>query len=99
LKEHVEERAAVPKYVEIVDELPKTAVGKILKNDLRKMAIKRVYTAALAEAGLDVVVNEVVEHKKKGLVAQLFTSDALIATETVVPILGAFSYPWEWVKK
>ncbi|MFO8126760.1 acyl-CoA synthetase, partial [Yoonia sp.] len=34
-KEHIHERAAHPKYLEILDELPKTAVGKIFKPDLR----------------------------------------------------------------
>ena len=99
LEEHVEERAAIPKYVEIVDELPKTAVGKILKNDLRKLAIARIYSEALQKAGLDVMVAEVTEDKKKGLVARLHTSDASIASESVVPVLGDFAYPWEWVKK
>jgi fatty-acyl-CoA synthase len=48
---HISERAAVPKYLEILPELPKTAVGKVFKPDLRRMAIARTYDAALAEAG------------------------------------------------
>ena len=34
-----------------MDELPKTAVGKVFKPGLRKRAITRVYNAALKEAG------------------------------------------------
>ena len=34
-KEHVHERAAMPKHMTIMDELPKTAVGKVFKPDLR----------------------------------------------------------------
>ena len=51
-REQIHERAAMPKHIEILDELPKTAVGKVFKPDLRKRAIRRVYAAALAEAGL-----------------------------------------------
>ncbi|MBC7155885.1 MAG: acyl-CoA synthetase, partial [Rhodobacteraceae bacterium] len=40
-REHIVERAAVPKHVEILPELPKTAVGKVFKPDLRKRAIAR----------------------------------------------------------
>ena len=49
-KERIEERAAVPKYIEILPELPKTAVGKVFKPDLRRMAIRRVLDGAYALA-------------------------------------------------
>jgi len=35
---HVQEKAARPKHMKILDELPKTAVGKVFKPDLRKDA-------------------------------------------------------------
>jgi hypothetical protein len=41
----IAERAAHPKHIEILDELPKTAVGKVFKPDLRRRAITRVYNA------------------------------------------------------
>jgi len=53
-KEHIHERAAHPKHLEIMDELPKTAVGKIFKPDLRKSAITRVFNAALSDTGATV---------------------------------------------
>jgi fatty-acyl-CoA synthase len=71
---HISERAAVPKYLEILPELPKTAVGKVFKPDLRRMAITRTYDAALAEAGIPARVAAVIEDKKRGLVAQLSKS-------------------------
>ncbi len=97
VKEHVHERAAVPKYMEIMDELPKTAVGKIFKPDLRKSAIIRIYNAALTDAGLDVSVVKVVESKKRGLVAQLMKADDSIKDKDVTKVLGSFIRPWEWV--
>ncbi|MCF6272517.1 MAG: acyl-CoA synthetase [Rhodobacteraceae bacterium] len=98
LQEHVDERAAIPKYVEIIDELPKTAVGKILKNDLRKLAIARIYTDALKKAGLKASVPEVVEDKKHGLVAQVKSDDSSLSDEAITAVLGDFSRPWERVK-
>ncbi len=68
---HVHERAAQPKHIEILDELPKTAVGKVFKPDLRKLAITRVYDAALEKAGCPARVAAWCDDKKRGLVAQL----------------------------
>jgi fatty-acyl-CoA synthase len=47
-REHIGERAAVPKEVFIIERLPLTAVGKIFKPALRWDAIRRVYEAELA---------------------------------------------------
>ncbi|RQP06708.1 MAG: acyl-CoA synthetase [Paracoccus sp. BP8] len=92
---HIHERAAVPKHIEILPELPKTAVGKIFKPDLRKLAIKRVYDEALAEAGLAVEVAEVVDDRKRGLVARL-ARRGTVDDKAVADCLGQFTLPWEW---
>jgi fatty-acyl-CoA synthase len=94
-KLHVHERAAQPKHMEILDELPKTAVGKVFKPDLRKRAITRVYNEALEMAGTTARVVSVVDDKKRGLVAQLNKS-AIADEEKVKTVLGAFTRPWEW---
>ncbi len=94
-KQHVHERAARPKYIEIVEELPKTAVGKVFKPDLRKSAIKRIYDAALKAAGMDVVVTEVVDDKKRGLVARLGRNQQA-DDEVIKTALGRYTRPWEW---
>ena len=92
-KAHIHERAAVPKHIEILSELPKTAVGKVFKPDLRRRAIIRIYNAALAEAGLAPRVVEVVEDKKRGLVARLSPQGDTAAVQAV---LGQFTQAWEW---
>lgn len=92
--EQVQERAAVPKHLEVLDELPKTAVGKVFKPDLRKMAITRIYNAALDKAGHAARVVEVREDKKRGLVAYLDQNGA--DAEGVTHVLGEFTRPWEW---
>lgn len=91
---HVHERAARPKHIAILDELPKTAVGKVFKPDLRKNAITRVYNGTLEEAGNPARVCSVIDDKKRGLVAQLERNGAEDAD--VARILGDFTRPWEW---
>lgn len=96
-KTHIHERAAIPKHVEILAELPKTAVGKTFKPDLRKRAIARVYDAALAEAGLNAHVVQVMEDRKRGLVAQIATRGP-VDEAALVHRLGEFTVPWDWAK-
>ena len=91
----IHERAAVPKHIEIMAELPKTAVGKIFKPDLRRMAIARVLNATLAEAGLAARVKEVAEDKKRGLVARLERTGT-VDEAAVAQKLGEFAQPWDW---
>ena len=92
---HVKERAAQPKHIEILDELPKTAVGKVFKPDLRKRAITRVFNEALAELGSDAKIVDVAEDKTRGLVAHV---EAGTSTDraAVEKALGAFARPHEW---
>ena len=60
------------------------------------MAIKRVYDEKLASAGLKLTVNEVIEDKKRGLVAYLNKTDSEISDDVVTKVLGDFIRPWEW---
>ena len=48
----VPERAAAPKHVEVIDEIPMTSVGKPYKPELRRLAAERAARAALAETEL-----------------------------------------------
>ncbi len=92
-KANVQERAAHPKHIRIMNELPKTAVGKIFKPDLRKDAIIRIYDGALKTAGHAARVASVSDDKKRGLIAHVEmngTSDA-----DVESTLGSFTRPWE----
>jgi fatty-acyl-CoA synthase len=92
---HIDERAAVPKFIDILPDLPKTAVGKVFKPDLRRLAITRVYDADLAKAGIKARVVEVVEDKKRGLVARI-ERQGPVDSAAVAKVLGAHTRPWEW---
>jgi fatty-acyl-CoA synthase len=50
--DHAPERAAAPRHVEIIDEIPLTAVGKPYKPELRRRAAEQAARAAVAETGL-----------------------------------------------
>ncbi|WP_136637253.1 acyl-CoA synthetase [Pseudooceanicola onchidii] len=93
---HIHERAAYPKHVEIMKELPKTAVGKVFKPDLRKSAITRIYNAALSEAGVEAKVVEVVDDKKLGLTAKVKKTGE-VDDMAITALLGKFTRPWAWV--
>ncbi|SFC66033.1 acyl-CoA synthetase [Tropicimonas isoalkanivorans] len=95
VRPRISERAAIPKYMEILPELPKTAVGKIFKPALRKLAITRIYDAALSAAGVPAAVVDVVEDKKLGLVAVLDRRGEL-NEDAVSSLLGDFTSPWRW---
>ena len=91
----ISERAAYPKHIEVLEELPKTAVGKVFKPDLRRLAIARVFDASLEAGGQAARVAGVVEDKKRGLVAKITREDA-DDPDKVSEILGAFSVAWDW---
>jgi acyl-CoA synthetase (AMP-forming)/AMP-acid ligase II len=92
-KSKVHERAAQPKHIEIMEELPKTAVGKIFKPDLRRKAITRVFDEALEGADVAARVDHVIDDKKRGLVAVVAMNGADNAA--VGNVLGDFIVPWD----
>ncbi|WP_299561404.1 acyl-CoA synthetase [uncultured Sulfitobacter sp.] len=92
-KAKVHERAAQPKHMTIMDELPKTAVGKIFKPDLRRLAITRVFDGALEKAGVAARVQSVIDDKKRGLVATVAMHGA--DRDAVGNVLGDFVTQWE----
>ncbi len=98
---HIHERAAWPKYLEILPEVPKTGIGKVFKPDLRKLAIARVYDAALEAQGLGARVTDVIDDRRCGLVARLTPEGDLAGDEegAVARCLGAFTCPWKWAEK
>jgi len=93
--ERIHERAAHIKHLDIVPELPKTAVGKTLKNELRKLAIARIYGAALSAAEVAAEVAKVEEDKKLGLVCYL-RKTGTVTDADVQKALGAYTRPWDW---
>lgn len=72
-RSHIGERAAVPKEIVVVDQIPLTAVGKIFKPALKWDAIERTYRGELASLGAMVqsVTVTVGEDKVHGTLAAI----------------------------
>ena len=97
VRERIAEHAAIPKHVEVMAELPKTAVGKIFKPDLRRLSVKRIYDMALEKGGIPARVSRVVEDKRLGLVAELEPVEGAACDDAAIGhLLGAFLTPWRW---
>jgi fatty-acyl-CoA synthase len=87
----VDERAAAPKSVTIIDVLPITAVGKPYKLGLRADAARLAIEDALAEAGGVVGVDATVDD---GAVVVTVTVDADADTEAITATLDRFALTW-----
>jgi hypothetical protein len=76
--------------------LPKTAVGKVFKPDLRKRAITRVFTETLSSANVNATITSVEDDKKLGLVANISSNEE---DSIINEVLGEFTIPWQRVSK
>ncbi len=93
-KKNIGEKAAIPKELDLLAEMPKTPIGKVFKPDLRKMAIKRIYNEVLEKSDLNVNIERVIDHPKKGLTA-LVTGPDKGKSDQVGNLLDKFIYAWE----
>ena len=80
---------ARPQAVRILPELPKTAVGKVYKPELRKILIRESVHAALAEAGIEAGC-EVVDDAEQGLVVVIRGG----GDDAVGRTVGSLGLPW-----
>ena len=62
----ITERAALPKYIRVIDEMPLTAVGKVFKPELKQRELLDALRAALAEADVRVRTITVDENRCSG---------------------------------
>jgi acyl-coenzyme A synthetase/AMP-(fatty) acid ligase len=95
-KENIQDSRAIPQYAEVIYELPKTAIGKVFKPELRRRAITRTFGAAMREAELGAEVVDVVEHRLHGLIALLQRTNTDVTDKDVNKVLGGFERRWRW---
>ena len=94
VQQKLDNKLAMPTYIEVLTELPKTPVGKIFKPDLRKMAISRIFSSELQDNKIEVSEIDVVEDKVLGLLAVIAAPSA-IDDETIGASLNKFTIPWK----
>ena len=93
-KTEINDRIAVPEHVEILDELPKTAVGKVFKPKLRMLAIDRVLNARLDSEGLAAKVVDIADDPDAGLTAFVAIEDSADSSR-VEQVLGEYAVRWQ----
>ncbi|MCG8443324.1 MAG: acyl-CoA synthetase [Caulobacterales bacterium] len=102
-KKHIPERAAAPVHVEILADMPMTAVGKIFKPTLRAMAIERVLGEAAHAVAPSAVVS-VRNDERRGVLAcisdaapNLSEEDRARARADLKDALDQFTVAYEFV--
>jgi fatty-acyl-CoA synthase len=89
-RSHVSERAAAPDWVEIVEAMPLTAVGKIIKRGLREHAAARTFAELLQAEGMAPKI-EVAEDEKLGMMARIEVPAEFVARAEM--LLSSFAVP------
>lgn len=90
-RQHITERAAVPKSVIIVDELPLTPVGKIFKPALVREQIAQVFRQVLKDLAPGRFEVEVLADPRHGNLAVVKLADPAGKREAVEAALGAYA--------
>lgn len=88
----IAERAAAPKAVHIVDALPLTAVGKVLKPALRRRELRQAALQLLADADLPTRHLEVFDDPGRGLLLKAAAADPAEAKQ-IARALGRLPFP------
>ena len=90
----IPERAAIPVRIELLEQMPLTAVGKISKPHLRLLAIDHVLREAIAAAGLAGVQAKASLTPDQGVVVELKGPEA--ARRAAVELAGLFPVKPIW---
>ncbi|UZE04454.1 acyl-CoA synthetase [Pseudomonas corrugata] len=94
-QQHISERAAIPKRIEILEALPLTAVGKIFKPALQQREVARVVRQDVDRMCLKDIAIEVIQHEQRGLVARIRAGRE---QESLALLLGRYSFQVEWLE-
>jgi fatty-acyl-CoA synthase len=90
-KREITERAALPRHIRIVEQIPLTGVGKIFKPELKRREIVDALTQALGEAGIAVAALDAVEDKARGTMIMVALRDGA-AELAAGRVLGQFPF-------
>jgi fatty-acyl-CoA synthase len=93
LGHEIGERAALPKRIRVVSDMPLTAVGKIYKPELKRREAKDALEAALREAAVSFRTLDITQDPSRGMVAVVDLDDAASA-DAARKALGRFALPF-----
>ncbi|WP_211104248.1 acyl-CoA synthetase [Azospirillum sp. Sh1] len=92
-KERIGERAAIPKLIRIIDEIPVTSVGKIFKVPLKRLETESAIADALLEAGIPNAEVRVTETAERGQSILVGLAD-MAQEERAKAVMGRFPFPY-----
>ena len=93
LGREIGERAALPKRIRIVSQMPLTAVGKIFKPELKRREAEDALQTALRDAGVAFRTLEVTQDASRGMAA-LVELECGASPDTARQVLGRFTLPF-----
>jgi fatty-acyl-CoA synthase len=93
-KQHISERAAVPKDIKILAKMPVTPVGKIFKPALKIMEIEAVVKQEAKKLNVKLQILEVIQHRELGLLARISASENI---DVLAESLGRYTFECEIV--
>lgn len=93
LKQEIAERAALPKRICIIEQMPLTAVGKIFKPELKRREIHDALMAAAAAAGAGGVRLEVQDDARRGITVSAFCKAE--ESRLIQQALGRFPFSFQ----
>jgi len=94
LKREIAERAALPRQVRIIDQMPLTAVGKIFKPELKHREARDALEAALREADVSYREVRVADDKSRGMVVDVRLAPSA-SIEAARQVLGRFPFHFD----
>lgn len=96
LRDAITERAALPKYIRIIETMPLTTVGKIFKPDLKRRELLDAVRVALAEADVQVRAITAIESKSSGTTLQV-DLDSPALEQRAKAVLGSFAFTFNCI--
>lgn len=94
---NIAERPAQPKRIDVIEALPQTAVGKIYKPALRRIALERSIQERLVATGLESEVSVKARDEAHGLCVDFVPRAGLLPPSTheqLKALMRCFSYEW-----
>lgn len=91
-RQEILERAALPKHIRIVEQIPLTGVGKIFKPPLKHQEAEDALCTALKAAGVAYTRLSVMDDKSRGTSVQVELQDAAHEPQATT-VLGQFPFP------
>ncbi len=100
-KQNIKERAAQPKRIFIIDELPVTSVGKVFKpklSDRQKMDISKIELEALGIFKTIALEAKLTKDKGRVVFIKVTSKDEKDYSNLIQKTLGGYTFPFEIIK-